>query len=61
MAAHCLDRLEILREWGVNEEVIKNTTGLVYLGELRIYRTHLDLTQPQSLAMADTVRICELF
>ena len=45
----------------MNEEVIKNTTGLVYLGEPGFYRTHLDLTQPQSLAMADTVRICELF
>lgn len=32
MAAHCLDRLENLREQGVNEEVIRNTAGLVYLG-----------------------------
>ena len=64
MVAECLENLGGLRGQGVNEQVIKNVAGLVYLGEPALHHTaELDLnitysngrhrSYPQALELND--------
>ena len=39
MVAECLENLEEHRGQGMNEEVIRNVAGMVYLGELVLRHT----------------------
>ena len=43
MVTDCLENLANLREQGVDEEVIRNVAGLVYVGKPEFCHTHLNL------------------
>ena len=49
MVAECLENLEEHRRQGIDEEVVRNVAGLVYIGESMLpYAADLDLNATYS-------------